>query len=264
MKRILITIVLAVASLFTFGNSPVKPEGKTFVLVHGAWQAPYAWEYVKARLEAKGQKVLVVELPAHGNDTTSPANVTMDKYRDKVISVINSQQGKVILVGHSMGGMIISAVAEKIPAKIEKLVYIGAFVPQSGQSLLQLTKSDKQAVLGVALSQPTPVTLHVNRDSLINIFVQDGSAAIQEQVLANYKDEPLIPFTNPVTVTPANFGKVKKYYVYTTLDHAVGIDIQKQMVGTGGIKNTYSLNSSHCPFLSMPDEMTAILLKVIQ
>lgn len=77
---------------------------------------------VKAQLEKGGQKVVVVELPAHGDDFTSPASVSIDVYRDKVISAILSTKEKVILVGHSLGGVVVSAVAEKIPNKIKKLV----------------------------------------------------------------------------------------------------------------------------------------------
>lgn len=84
-------------------NETVRPQ-KTYVLVHGAWQAPYVWEDVKTTLEKNGNKVIVVQLPAHGSDTTSPANVTINAYRDKVINTVNSVNGKVILVGHSMGG----------------------------------------------------------------------------------------------------------------------------------------------------------------
>src|SRR4051812_30327347 len=69
---------------------------KTFVLVHGAWQAPYVWQAVKEELERKKQKVIVVELPAHGDDYTLPVNVSMEVYRDKVIDAIKTVKGKVV------------------------------------------------------------------------------------------------------------------------------------------------------------------------
>jgi hypothetical protein len=65
-----------------------------------------------------------------------------------------------------------------------------------------------------------------------------------------------------VTITAANFGKLTKYYFYTAQDHAVGLNLQKRMVAAAGIKNTYTLNSSHCPFLSMPDQVTSYLLNL--
>src|ERR1700744_2457325 len=96
---------------------------RTYVLVHGAWSSAAGLEGIKARLEKAGQKVIVGSLPGHGDGQTPPTTLTMDVYRDKTIEAMNSVQGKVILVGHSMAGMVISAVAEKIPNRIDKLIY---------------------------------------------------------------------------------------------------------------------------------------------
>src|ERR1700712_5202576 len=99
MKKNLIIVLLSVCSLFAFagcskddGTKPVN----TFVLVHGAWQGPYVWATVKTQLESKGQKVIIVELPGHGADTTSPVTLSINAYRDKVIAAINNTTGKVI------------------------------------------------------------------------------------------------------------------------------------------------------------------------
>ncbi len=259
---LLLTSTLLV--LLTACNDDSDPAPtNTYVLVHGAWQAPYAWQYVQSQLEQKGQKVVVVELPGHGADKTAPATLTMDVYRDKVISAINSVQGNVILVGHSMGGVVVTATAEKIPTRINKLVYIGAFLPVNGQSLLALASTDSTSLLGPALIPSADnLTLGIKPESLIPIFIQDGSDAVKKLVVDNFQPEPAIPFTNPVTLTAANFGKVDKYYVHTAQDHAVGLPLQKRMVAAAGIKKTYTLNSSHCPFLSMTDQVTTVLMDI--
>jgi pimeloyl-ACP methyl ester carboxylesterase len=141
MKK-LISFLLAVATATLMLSScskksdEVKPAVKNYVLVRGAWQAPYVWDAVKAKLINEGNNVTVVELPGHGSDQTVPSTLTLNAYSDKVIDVMSKINGKVILVGHSLGGMIISAVAEQNPSKIEKLVYLAAYLPSSGQSLL--------------------------------------------------------------------------------------------------------------------------------
>jgi pimeloyl-ACP methyl ester carboxylesterase len=258
----LLVLAAATIGLSSYKNRTNK-ETKTFVLVHGAWQAPYAWQNVKQQLESKGEKVIVVELPGHGDDETSPAQLSMDVYRDKVVNAINNLDGKVILVGHSMGGMVISSVAEKIPSKIEKLVFIGAFVPADNQSLLELSMMDKQSLLGASLvPSQDQLTLDVKRENLINIFCQDGTKNEQEMVMKNYRAEPAIPFTNKVHISNANFGSVDKYYIHTTQDHAVGMDLQNQMIKAANITNIYSLSSSHCPFISEPKEVTTLLMKI--
>lgn len=263
----ILSILLMLSATVSFGScsktqdSATKP--KTYVLVHGAFQGPYAWKFVKAQLEAKGQRVVVIELPGHGSDMTNPATLSIDAYRDEVVSVINAIEGKVILVGHSMGGMVITATAEKIPLKIEKLVYIAAFVPATGQNIQDLASTDATSILGPNLKpSPDQLTLDISKDKLASIFCADGSAEVKQSLIDNYRAEPAIPFGSPVTVTAASYGSVDKYYIHTLQDMAIGIDNQNKMAKAAGITAVYTLNSSHCPFLSKPDEVTSILLEI--
>ncbi|MGC4038484.1 MAG: alpha/beta fold hydrolase [Chitinophagaceae bacterium] len=236
---------------------------KTFVLVHGAWQSSYVWQEVKKNLEEKGQNVLTVELPAHGDDGTSPAAVSMQVYTQKVVDAIKTVNGKVILVGHSMGGVVVSSVAEAVPERIEKLIYIGAFVPASGQSLLDLALTDAQSELGPNLiPSEDQLTLDIVHDKIISIFCQDASADAQNLVLAKYKVEPAIPFADKITLTAKRYGVVDKYYIHTLMDHAIGADLQARMVSAASIRKEYSINTGHSPFLSKPEETASLFLQI--
>jgi pimeloyl-ACP methyl ester carboxylesterase len=283
MKKTIVLLVMFLAVAFNLsscsGKVLVRPaESRTFVLVHGSWQAPWVWDVVKSQLEAAGQKVVVVQLPGHGSDTTNPGTITLNAYRDVVVATIRGLTGtgtketgsttntavkKVILVGHSMAGMVISEVAESIPDQIEKLVYIGAYLPANGQSLLDLANTDGQSLLGKALIY-YPATLGVPLDSVDNIFCQDGSAVVKQQLLQHYRDEPVIPFTNKATLTAGNFGKTNKFYIHTLLDHVVGPDLQLREIAAAQIPSAqvFSVNTSHSPFLSHPSEVTSLLLTI--
>lgn len=270
MKKFITTLLSVATAIIMFSscskkNDDVKPA-KNYVLVHGAWQAPYVWDAVKTSLINEGNNVTVVELPGHGSDTTVPSTLTLNTYRDKVLDAISKINGKVILVGHSLGGMIISAVAEENPSKIEKLVYIAAYLPASGQSLLDLANTDAGSALGGTgiLIQNANGTLDIKQDQITNIFIQDGSAQVQNLVVQNYRPEPAIPFTNPVTLTAANFGSVEKVYIKTLQDHAVSPSLQDRMIGAGNVKTVYQLNTSHSPFLSKPDSVAFLLTKIGQ
>ena len=263
-KKFMHWLLLSAVITFAAGCSKTSiPKSNTFVLVHGAWQAPYVWNTVKGELEKAGQKVVAVELPSHGDDFTSPAVVSIDLYRDKVISAIVGTNEKVILVGHSLGGVVVSAVAEKIPSKIKKLIYLAGFLPANGQSLLDLANEDAQSLLGPALiPSKDQLTLDVKHDEITSIFCQDGSDAVKKLVLDNFRPEPAIPFTNKLTLTDDNFGSVDKYYIHTLEDHAIGIDLQNKMADAAHITKTFSLTTGHSPFLTQPDEVTKILLKI--
>ncbi|SDM46887.1 Pimeloyl-ACP methyl ester carboxylesterase [Catalinimonas alkaloidigena] len=242
-------------------ESPHPPD--TFVLVHGAWQAPYAWQFVEAQLNELGQKVVVVQLPAHGDDPTPPAETSMELYKKTVVSAIKKIPGKVILVGHSMGGAVVTAVAEQIPHKIDKLVYVGAFVPGNGQTLFELAAYNTESLLGPALEPSEDfLTFGIKSDQIVPIFIQDGSPALQQLVLDQYQPEPAPPFDDPIAVTDRNWGKVDKYFIHTLQDNNLGPDFQEMMFTAAGITRIYPIESGHCPFLSRPTETTTILLNI--
>ncbi len=265
---LIVMVIFSISSCKSKDDNPIPSSssasaGKTFVLVAGAWQGAYVWQNVKIQLEAQGQKAVVVELPAHGDDNTSPANVSINIYRDKVVNVINAIDGKVILVGHSLAGVVVSEVAETIPDKLEKLIYVAAFVPANGQSLQDLAFEDAQSQLGPSLiPSQDMLTLDVKQENRINIFCQDGSDEAKALLTQKFRVEPAIPFTNKASLSVEKFGKVDKYYIHTSKDHAIGPDLQDKMANAAGISKTYTLNSGHSPFLSVPDQLTQQLLTI--
>ena len=253
--------VIAVALLSCTKSHTRTAIPKTFVIVPGAWSGPYAWDGVKADLERSGNKVVVVQLPGHGSDSTAPQTLTLDVYRDKVVNVIDSIGGQVILVGHSLGGAVISDVAEAIPSKIKKLVYVAGFVPLTGQSVLALASTDTASVLGASLVPSADnLTLAVVHGQIINSFILDGTENEQSLVLANYRVEPAIPLTNAVTLTATNYGSVAKVYIKTLMDHAITPTLQNRMLAaTPGFSAVYQINTSHSPFLVKPDSVALLL-----
>jgi len=267
MQKILLPLIL-LSSLFTLlscsDDDSTDAVKKNYVIVPGAWSAPFAWADVKSNLEKSGNTVVVVQLPGHGSDQTAPQTLTMDTYRDAVIDAMNTVNGKVILVGHSMAGVVISDVAEKVPSKIEKLVYVAAFVPLSGQSMLDWALTDTTSVTGSKLEPAEDgLTIGVNKDYIVEGFIQDGTADEQNLTLSNYRTEPLQPLANKVTLTAANYGSVTKVYIKTLNDQTVTPRLQKRMLAaTPSFQATYHLSTSHSPFLVKSDSV-AILLKNI-
>lgn len=265
-KLIQFVMALCVLILSSCSNDDAQPEKpKNYVLVHGAWQAPFVWQAVKANLEKQGNKVIVVELPGHGADQTSPSQITLDVYKEKVINALSTIDGKVILVGHSLAGMVISSVAEAMPSKIEKLVYVAAYLPTSGQTLKELADTDSGSQLGTEgalIFNNEAYTVDVKQDLIVNLFIPDGTPEIQSLVVKNYRTEPLIPFINPVVLTDKNFGSVKKVYIKTLQDHVVSPYLQNKMIAAGKVESVYEINTGHSPFLSKPDDLSSILTKI--
>ena len=113
-----------------------------YVLVHGAWEGAWSWEKVVPLLEEKGHEVVTVELPGSSSNRKPVDKVTQYAYVTAVAEVLANIDGKVVLVGHSLGGTIISQVAERFPERIERLVYVTAFLLKSGENALETMQSD--------------------------------------------------------------------------------------------------------------------------
>jgi len=171
------------------------------VLVHGAWQGAYVWDQTEADLEAAGYRVSVVKLPGHGDDNTPAFQVSLQTYVDAVKAAINSYDEPVILIGHSLGGAVITQTASEMPQKINKLIYVAGFIPQSGKSVLEYSNMDTASLLGPAIRLSEDQTVSNIADpevNLANIFCQDGTDAQKQYLLDHYKGEPTIPLGTPL------------------------------------------------------------------
>jgi pimeloyl-ACP methyl ester carboxylesterase len=261
----MIRLLTAMGVLLVFvGFTRGAQMNKTYVLVHGAWQAAWAWDHVRSKLIADGAEVIVVNLPSHGDDQTPVTAVTLNMYRDAVVHAIGDRKD-VILVGHSFGGTVISTVAEAVPQRIAKLVFVAAFMPLNGETSLALSgvEQNKTSLLGSNLvfdDAKNPTKVGVKESSLVDIYCADCSASNKALVFERRKAEALGPLATPVSLSEKNYGSVPRYYVETLKDKAVAHPFQEWMIGRNPVKQRFQLNSSHSPSLSQPDKLSAILL----
>ncbi|MEI9910245.1 MAG: alpha/beta fold hydrolase [Bacteroidota bacterium] len=234
----------------------------TIVLVHGAWADVSAWDAVIPMLKAGGHEVIAVNLPGHGKENTAFGSIQLQTYVDVVKKAIGSKKD-IILVGHSMAGLIISEVSEQIPEQIKELVFLAAYLPRNGESLFSLAQQDPDSHVGKSLTlDEKALTAVIAKEAIPDIFAADAPLPVQDYLKNNTKAEPLIPLNTPVVLTEANFGKVNKTYIFTANDHTVGKTLQLNMVrNSTNVSKTYSLPSSHTPFISMPAVLAAIILQ---
>ena len=91
---------------------------KTYVLVHSAWLGAWQWQQVAQTLETAGHTVITPDLAGHGSDKTPAGDITMETYVNQLLAILDNQQEKVVLVGHSFNGITMSRVAELRPKKL--------------------------------------------------------------------------------------------------------------------------------------------------
>lgn len=261
MKTFFAIVALSLISYGLFAQGKKSRQLSTIVLVHGAWSDSSAWNAVVPLLKAKGHKVINVNLPGHGTDGTSFADITFQSYVDAVKTAIG-EQDNIILVGHSMAGMVISQVAEDIPTQIRELIYIAALLPKDGQSLLDLAKTDADAHTGkyLQIDQEHGAAI-IAKEGIVDVFFEDAPKEVADQITANWKAEPLAPLATPVKLSE-KFSAVKKVYIFTEKDHSISYQLQQRMVQATPVAKSYSLHSSHTPFISMPVKLADLLSQV--
>ncbi len=201
-----------------------------------------------------------VNLAGHGTDTTSFAEITFKTYVDQVKAAIGTRKN-VVLVGHSFAGLVISQVAEEVPTQVKELIYLAAALPHDGDSLLGLAKGDPASHIGKALTvDQAHGAAIIAKDAVADIFAADAPQQVHEYLASHIKPEPLAPLATPVHLTEKNFGSIKKVYIHTVNDNAISYPAQQYMVKNSKVDKVYTLQSSHTPFISMPDKLAAILI----
>ena len=232
-----------------------------FVLVHGAWHGAWCWQKVVPLLEAGGHTVDAVDLPGHGDNPAPVGEMTLETYARCVADHVEAAGGPVVLVAHSMGGMSATQAAELVFDRIDTLVYVAAFLPNDGQSLLQLADGDPDGhVLSNLIVDEAAGFSTVAAGALRDTFYGECSAEDAAQAAARLVPESLAATAAPVRVTEERAGSIRRIYVECVRDRAISITKQREMVAARPCEQVLTLDADHSPFLSRPQELAAQLL----
>lgn len=231
----------------------------TFVLVHGSFHGAWCWRHVIPRLVAAGHRAVAVDLPGRADDTRPSASLGYHDYVARVVDAVSAEPEPVVLVGHSMGGVVVTGAAERVPERLARLVYVCAFLPASGQSLLDLARSDDESrLMRHLVIDEQKGTHHVDgagaRDAFYHDCPDDDVAFACERLVP----EPLAVVATPVVSSAERFGRVARHYLECTEDRALGPSLQRRMHAAQPCRVT-RLASSHSPFFAQPDALARAL-----
>lgn len=275
-----------------------------FVLVHGGWHNRSSWDKVTPILESNGFAALTLDLPGAGANAIAPsslglrpfdpsafatewspiAGITQEERTQVVVALAKEaaslSDGKVILVGHSAGGMTISAAAEQVPDLFLAVVYLAGFMVPNGMPVLAMLQHESMSSAlapGLFVGDPSAIgatrihggsTDEAYRSLLKDSFYGD----VPESEFAHaasqlHCDEPNSGALAPSEITLQKFGRVPRHYIRCTQDRAIPVTAQDHMIAMvdgaiGGKTTTHTLESSHSPFLSQPAALSKILIDI--
>jgi pimeloyl-ACP methyl ester carboxylesterase len=234
----------------------------TYILVHGAWHGGWCWHRIVARLERAGHRALAPDLLALGRDRTPVGSVSLADWADQIVALIDAQPEPVVLVGHSRGGIVISETAERRPHRIRVLVYVTAFLLESGRALQEAAGEEPESLVGPNLVVADDQrSVAIREDAVRETFYGECSDEDVTLAKALLVPEPMAPLVTPVRTTSANFGSVPRMYVECARDRAMTPRSQRRMQSALPCRDVITLDTDHSPFLSRPDELAAALLR---
>lgn len=230
--------------IMTLITTPIPAFASTYVLVHGAWGGGDGYSETAKVLRAAGHKVYVVALTGLGTrkKEISPA-ITLTTHVDDVLKVVDSNKlSNFILVGHSYGGMIITAVSAKRGAQIKSLVYIDAFLPKDGEALWDIaTDWERQHYIDAQRDKP-------------------GLVAPFPGAPSHLTRHPLLTLLEPVRLTGAEKSIKQLTYIYAKQGAPGTFGKFYERTKADPAWRTHALVSGHGVMQDAPDALNAILL----
>lgn len=226
----------------------------TFALVHGAWHGAWCWERLTPELEARGHRVVAMDLPSD-----DPA-ATFDDYADVVIAALAGDGADdIVLVGHSLAGLTIPLVASRHP--VTRLVYLCALVPVPGSSFMEQIASEDMLDPGYAegLGETDPEGRRAWADERLarHYLYADCDAAAATDAVARLRPQAQTPYAHPCPLTA--FPSTPATYVVCDDDHLVKPDWSREVAAGRLDAELVELPGSHSPFLSRPGALTEVL-----
>jgi len=232
----------------------------TFVLVHGAWHGSWCWKRVRAKLQQAGHSVFTPTLTGVGERShlLSP-QVTLDTHIADVENLIRWEQlDDVVLCGHSYAGCVVTGVADRIPGRISRLVYLDAFVPRDGQCLYDLLPEEQRALqqnltreIGDGWKVP-PIPAEVFNVNAADRAWVDSQCTMQSAAT----------FTQPLRLTGAGLPASRVSYVLASgWPDSPFVQFLEPARARGW--HTTTLPGGHDLMLDLPEEVSRLLAGVI-
>lgn len=238
-----------------------------FVLVHGSFHGAWCWERLSPLLEAVGHQVITPNLPGSGEDPAPIENADLASYATRVAGVIDGVAGPVVLVGHSMGGIVAAQVAELRPHRLSALVYVNGLMLRDGESLGSFLEAHAHLDVDDLVLKNMEVSADGSEARFPAGKARDvfyNTCAVEDAAWAAARLGPQRTkiYGEPLRLTPERFGLVPRAYVRGLKDNAVSPAYQDAMLENTPCERVFDLDGDHSPFLSAPHALATVLQQV--
>lgn len=235
-------MAFAFATTLTSVSAQEKTGVKNIVIVHGAFADASGWEAVHKILVKDGYKVTLVQNPTS----------TLDADVKATNDALDRQDGPVVLVGHSWGGVVITQAGDA--AKVKSLVYVAAFIPDAGESNLELIQK-VPAPKGI-LAPDSKGNVYLGKDTFQETFANG-----QTKEKSDFMYDSQIPLTVAsftAKVTTAAWKNKPVYSIKPSNDETIDMGLEDTMNKRANAKVTH-IKGGHTLFMTSPKEVAAVI-----
>jgi len=243
---------------------------ETVVLVHGAWQGSWVWTRFVPWLQAAGLRAVAVDLPGNGADGTPPETASLDRYVAHVGAIVAAQPGPVALVGHSGGGVVATAVAERYRERVERVAYVAGMMLPPGMGFGDVLADMKAAENGLLGIGPHLVWSHDRRVSTVpveaaaDIFLNDVPRDEALRLARGLTPQGEAGRAIATAWTPQRFGTLPRLYVECAHDRSVLLPVQRRMQALVPGAARVTLDADHAPHVSQPRRLAEVLIPFLK
>ncbi|MGN6748919.1 MAG: alpha/beta fold hydrolase [Xanthobacteraceae bacterium] len=229
----------------------------TFVLVHGAWHGGWCWRRVADRLRRDGHVVFTPTLTGLGERShLLSADIDLGTHIADIVNVMRWEGlSDVVLCGHSYGGFVISGVAEVMAAQIRSMVFLDAFLPEKGDTILKLTGAAVADAIRAAM-QRGDVGVPPRPAEAFGVNEAD-----RQWVDSLCGPQPIGTFTSPIALSGARERIARKTYIRAKGYHNPSFDRASAAVQADPSWQCYQLPCGHDVMVDMPDRLSEFLLQ---
>ena len=232
-----------------------------FLLIHGSCHGAWCWRDLIPALAARGHSARAIDLPGHGADATPAGEVTLGAYADAILAAIDAP---VVLVGHSMAGFPITAAAEKAPEKIARLVYLCAYVPAGGVSLVEMRQAaPRQPLLRALEKSADGASFSVRPEMAPAVFYHDCPEAAVAYAVPRLCPQPVAPQATPLAVSERSRA-LPRDYILCSDDRTIPPEYQATMTADWPRDRVHAMATGHSPFFADPAGLARLLERIAE
>jgi pimeloyl-ACP methyl ester carboxylesterase len=232
----------------------------SILLIHGSWHGAWCWHKIVPRLVALGHTVFAPDLPGHGRDWTRPEDVTMKSCVDALLPILEASSERMTVVAHSRGGIVLTALAERMPEKISSAVYLAAVLLENGQTVFDIASHAGGSLILPNMYAAEDMSWDMLReDAFDEALYADCSVEDRALCHALLTPEPLGPSLTPTSTSADRFGSVRKVYIELTEDRAVPPAWQRFMCAAVRCDEIRSIAAGHSAYFSKPEELAGLI-----